>query len=168
MRISCPCLLQEWRTSVNKHLQLYKAFGWERPEFAHLPLLTNPDGSKLSKRHGAVSVDDFRVSSDVTPRPVGPALTPSFDWPIRKYQSQGYEPSALLNFVGLMGWAGPQGANATPDHPAPRDHDHASPFLPSVTTHEPNTPIDYKAVVDCLTVDQMIDQVGQRLPLSEA
>ena len=61
--VSCSFRRQEWMASVNKHLQLYKAFGWASPEFAHLPLLVNPDGSKLSKRHGADSVEEFKVSS---------------------------------------------------------------------------------------------------------
>jgi glutamyl-tRNA synthetase len=46
---------------VHKHLQLYDAFGWQRPDFAHLPLLINADGTKLSKRDGAASVDTYIV-----------------------------------------------------------------------------------------------------------
>ncbi len=69
---------EEWIPSTPKHILLYEAFGWEAPQFAHLPLLLNPDRSKLSKRHGDVAVDDFR--------------------------RQGYFPEALLNFVALLGW----------------------------------------------------------------
>ncbi|KAL7416937.1 hypothetical protein BDY24DRAFT_378756 [Mrakia frigida] len=116
---------QEWMTSVNKHLQLYKAFGWESPEFAHLPLLVNPDGSKLSKRHGAVSVEEFRA--------------------------QGYEPSALLNFVGLMGWSGPPSTTSSSE-PSP-----SSSSAPT-SDSEPHKALDYASVEDCLTIDQMIEK----------
>jgi hypothetical protein len=58
---SCCSGLQEWLSSVHKHLQLYDAFGWQRPDFAHLPLLINADGTKLSKRDGAASVDTYIV-----------------------------------------------------------------------------------------------------------
>ncbi len=69
---------EEWLPSTPKHVLLYQAFGWEVPQFAHLPLLLNPDRSKLSKRQGDVSVED--------------------------YLDKGYLPEALLNFVALLGW----------------------------------------------------------------
>ncbi|WVQ76226.1 glutamate-tRNA ligase [Cryptococcus sp. DSM 104548] len=69
---------EEWLASVPKHHRLYKAFGWTPPRFAHLPLLCNPDGTKLSKRKG----DTF----------------------VEHYITRGYEPDALLNFLALMGW----------------------------------------------------------------
>ncbi|QQS61121.1 MAG: glutamate--tRNA ligase [Candidatus Moraniibacteriota bacterium] len=69
---------EEWLSSTPKHILLYKAFGWEIPEFAHLPLLLNPDRSKLSKRQGDVSVED--------------------------YAQKGYLPEALINYVALLGW----------------------------------------------------------------
>ena len=69
---------EEWLSSTPKHLLLYRAFGWDPPAFAHLPLLLNPDRSKLSKRQGDVAVEDFRA--------------------------QGYLPEALVNFVALLGW----------------------------------------------------------------
>ena len=62
----------------SKHIFLYKAFGWEVPEFGHLPLLLNPDGSKLSKRQGHVAVEDFI--------------------------KDGYIKEALINFVAFLGW----------------------------------------------------------------
>ena len=68
----------EWISSVPKHLQLYKYFGWEVPQMAHLPLLLNPDKSKLSKRQGDVAVED--------------------------YIKKGYLPEALVNFVAFLGW----------------------------------------------------------------
>jgi len=69
---------EEWLLSLPKHIQLYKAFGCELPKFAHLPLLLNPDRSKLSKRQGDVAVED--------------------------YLEKGYLPQALINFLALLGW----------------------------------------------------------------
>ncbi len=69
---------EEWLSSTPKHVLLYNAFGWEMPQFAHLPLLLNPDKSKLSKRQGDVAVEDYR--------------------------DKGYLPDALLNFVAFLGW----------------------------------------------------------------
>lgn len=69
---------EEWLSSTPKHLLLYEAFGWESPAYAHLPLLLNPDRSKLSKRQGDVAVED--------------------------YLAKGYLPEALINFVALLGW----------------------------------------------------------------
>ena len=69
---------EEWLPSTPKHILLYQAFDWQIPTFAHLPLLLNPDRSKLSKRQGDVAVEDY----------------------LRK----GYLPEALINFVALLGW----------------------------------------------------------------
>ena len=69
---------EEWLPSTPKHIFLYQAFAWEIPEFAHLPLLLNPDGSKLSKRQGHVAVEDFI--------------------------KDGYIKEALINFVAFLGW----------------------------------------------------------------
>jgi len=69
---------EEWLPSTIKHVLLYQFFGWKSPKFVHLPLLLNPDKSKLSKRQGDVAVED--------------------------YLSQGYLPEALLNFISLLGW----------------------------------------------------------------
>jgi glutamyl-tRNA synthetase len=68
----------EWLTSTPKHVLLYKALGWTVPAFAHLPLLLKPDGTKLSKRHADSSLD--------------------------YYIHRGYLPSAVVNFVALLGW----------------------------------------------------------------
>lgn len=54
-------LPQEWLSSTPKHLLLYRAFGWEPPQFAHLPLLLNEDRSKLSKRNQDVDVAAYQV-----------------------------------------------------------------------------------------------------------
>lgn len=69
---------EEWLSSTPKHILLYNFFGWEKPIFAHLPLLLNPDRSKLSKRQGDVAVEDYRA--------------------------KGYLKEALVNFVALLGW----------------------------------------------------------------
>ncbi|PIR55013.1 glutamate--tRNA ligase [Candidatus Peregrinibacteria bacterium CG10_big_fil_rev_8_21_14_0_10_36_19] len=69
---------EEWLPSTPKHIALYEAFGWETPEFAHLPLLLNPDKTKLSKRQGDVAVED--------------------------YINKGYSKEAIINFVALLGW----------------------------------------------------------------
>lgn len=52
----------EWLISTSKHLLLYRALGWKPPTFAHLPLLTNKDGSKLSKRQGDIFIQSFRTN----------------------------------------------------------------------------------------------------------
>lgn len=70
---------EEWLSSTPKHIILYKYFEWEIPKFAHLPLLLNPDKSKLSKRSGDVSVEDFK--------------------------KEGYLPEAIINYVALLGWS---------------------------------------------------------------
>lgn len=81
MEISHVIRAEEWLSSTPKHSLLYKAFGWEEPKFAHLPLLRNPDRSKISKRKNPVAVNYYR--------------------------EQGYLPEALRNFLGLMGWSMP-------------------------------------------------------------
>ncbi len=74
---------EEWINSLPKHLQLYECFGWEPPLFCHLPLLRNPDRSKLSKRKNPTSIGYYRQS--------------------------GFLPEALRNYLGLMGWLMPGG-----------------------------------------------------------
>lgn len=79
MEVTHVLRADEWISSMPKHLQLYHAFGWEPPLFAHLPLLLGPDGSKLSKRHGTVQFTEFI--------------------------QQGYLPEAMFNFLALCGWS---------------------------------------------------------------
>lgn len=69
---------EEWLSSVPKHILLYRYFGWELPMLAHLPLLLNPDKSKLSKRQGDVAVEDYRA--------------------------KGYLKEAIVNFIAFLGW----------------------------------------------------------------
>ncbi len=78
MKITHVIRGEEWLSSTPKHILLYDFFCWEKPVFAHLPLMLNPDRSKLSKRQGDVAVED--------------------------YQTRGYLKEALINFVALLGW----------------------------------------------------------------
>ena len=75
---------EEWISSTPKHLLLYDFLGWERPQFAHMPLLRNTDKSKISKRKNPAA-----------------RLT----W----FVDEGYLPEALLNFLGLLGYSLPDG-----------------------------------------------------------
>jgi len=78
MRISHVIRGEEWLISVPKHIFMYESLGWKVPKFVHLPLLLNPDKTKLSKRQGDVAVED--------------------------YLAKGYLPEALTNFIALLGW----------------------------------------------------------------
>ena len=69
----------EWIPSAPLHVRLYEAFGWQMPVLAHMPLILAPGGGKLSKRHGATAMEEFR--------------------------SQGYLPEALTNYLVLLGWS---------------------------------------------------------------
>lgn len=79
MQISHVLRAEEWLPSVPRHIQLYEAFGWDHPKFAHMPIILAPDRSKLSKRHGATSVAEYR--------------------------EQGYLPDAMMNFLSMLGWS---------------------------------------------------------------
>ena len=85
MEISHVIRGEEWFPSLPKHILLYRFLGWQTPQFAHLPLLLNPDRSKLSKRQGDVAVED--------------------------YIAKGYLKEALINFVALLGWNPGSGNN---------------------------------------------------------
>ncbi|MDR1900444.1 MAG: glutamate--tRNA ligase [Treponema sp.] len=77
MGISHVLRAQEWLSSTPLHVILYESFGWKPPAFCHLPMVMGQDGKKLSKRHGATSIDEFR--------------------------RQGCLPEALVNYVALLG-----------------------------------------------------------------
>lgn len=79
MEITHVIRAEEWISSTPKHVMLYRAFGWEAPAFHHMPLLRNPDRSKISKRKNPVSINYYRDA--------------------------GILPHALVNFLGLMGWS---------------------------------------------------------------
>ncbi len=66
-------------TNTFRQIQLYKAFGWTPPAFAHVPMILGPDGAKLSKRHGAPAVDAYR--------------------------DMGYLPEAMRNYLLRLGWS---------------------------------------------------------------
>ncbi|AVL42904.1 glutamate--tRNA ligase [Streptobacillus moniliformis] len=70
---------EEWIASTPKHIQLYKAFGWEEPKWFHMPLLRNADKTKISKRKNPVSLN--------------------------YYKEEGYLKEGILNFLALMGWS---------------------------------------------------------------
>jgi glutamyl-tRNA synthetase len=70
---------EEWIPTAPIHVRLYDAFGWDAPQFAHMPLILAPGGGKLSKRHGSTAMEEFRV--------------------------QGYLPEALMNYLALLGWS---------------------------------------------------------------
>lgn len=69
---------EEWLPSTPKHLLLYEAFGWDKPDYAHLPLIVDKNKKKLSKRNNDVAVGD--------------------------YVKKGYLKDAIINFIALLGW----------------------------------------------------------------
>ncbi|MFA5995458.1 MAG: glutamate--tRNA ligase [Patescibacteria group bacterium] len=69
---------EEWIPSTPKHVLLYRAFGWDTPQFAHLSLFIKKGGGKLSKREGATA--------------------------LLEYKAQGYLPEAVVNFIAMLGW----------------------------------------------------------------
>jgi len=79
MEISHVLRAEEWLSSTPRHLLLYRALGFEPPQFAHLPMILGTDRAKLSKRHGAVSITEYR--------------------------DEGYLPEAMVNFLALLGWS---------------------------------------------------------------
>jgi len=85
---------EEWLPSLPLHYLLYKAFGWEAPEFAHLPLILKPIGNgKLSKRDG-----------DKMGFPVFPLEWKTEEGISSGYRETGYFPEAVINFLALLGW----------------------------------------------------------------
>lgn len=95
MKISHVIRGEEWVPSLPLHFLLYRAFGWEAPEFAHLPLILKPTGKgKLSKRDG-----------DKMGFPVFPLEWKSADGEISSgYREDGYLPEAVINMLALLGW----------------------------------------------------------------
>ena len=79
MEITHVLRAEEWLPSTPRHVRMYDALEWRPPKFAHLPIILAPDRSKLSKRHGATSVMDYR--------------------------RMGYLPHAMVNFLALIGWS---------------------------------------------------------------
>lgn len=83
MQVSHIIRGEEWIPSTPKHILLYRFFGWDLPQFAHMPLLRNPDKSKLSKRKNPVWASWFR--------------------------KEGFLPEAVRNYLALLAWAHPNG-----------------------------------------------------------
>jgi glutamyl-tRNA synthetase len=79
MKISHVIRAEEWISSTPRHMMMYKALGYEPPEYVHHPMLVGADRAKLSKRHGSVS--------------------------LLEYRDKGYLPEAMFNFLALMGWS---------------------------------------------------------------
>ena len=79
MEITHVMRAEEWLPSAPRHQMLYEALGYDMPHLVHLPIILGPDRAKLSKRHGATSVLQFR--------------------------DDGYLPDAMLNFLALLGWS---------------------------------------------------------------
>ena len=79
MEITHVLRADEWVSSTPRHVMLYDAFGWRPPLWAHLPMILGPDRSKLSKRHGATS--------------------------LLEYRDEGFLPEAMMNFLALLGWS---------------------------------------------------------------
>lgn len=93
MKISHVIRGEEWLPSLPLHVLMYRAFGWDMPAFAHLPLLLKPDGKgKLSKRDG-----------DKLGFPVFPLFWP-YGENARGYREDGYYPEAFINMLALLGW----------------------------------------------------------------
>jgi len=85
---------EEWLPSMPLHVLLYRAFGWEAPEFAHLPLILKPIGNgKLSKRDG-----------DKMGFPVFPLEWKTPEGISSGYREKGFFPEAVVNFLALLGW----------------------------------------------------------------
>jgi glutamyl-tRNA synthetase len=84
MGISCVIRGEDHIANTSKQMLIYRALGWETPEFAHLPMVLGKDKKKLSKRHGATSVFE--------------------------YSDMGYLPDGVFNFLALLGW-GPGGGD---------------------------------------------------------
>jgi glutamyl-tRNA synthetase len=95
MQISHVIRGEEWLPSAPLHVLLYEAFGWDRPNFAHLPLILRPDGKgKLSKRDG-----------DKLGFPVFPIEWKSEDGETYSgYKENGYLPDAFVNMLAFLGW----------------------------------------------------------------
>jgi len=81
MKISHIIRAEEHLSNTPKQILIYRALGYEVPAFAHVPMILAPDRSKLSKRHGATSVDEYRQA--------------------------GYLPEAIVNYLALLGWSPP-------------------------------------------------------------
>jgi nondiscriminating glutamyl-tRNA synthetase len=88
MEITHVLRAEEHLSNTVRQLMIYEAFGWKIPEFGHMSVVLGPDKQKLSKRHGATSVNDYKL--------------------------QGYLPEAVNNYIALLGWSSPDGKEVIP------------------------------------------------------
>lgn len=88
MQITHVLRAEEHLSNTVRQLMLYEAFDWSIPEFGHMSVVLGPDKQKLSKRHGATSVNDYRIN--------------------------GYLAEALNNYIALLGWSSPDGREVLP------------------------------------------------------
>ena len=116
-------ILQEWLPSLPLHLDLYACLGLRPPQFAHLPLLLNPDGTKMSKRKGDVRVMDYKGFLRCQYICARLAYASFF-------QKRGWEPKSILNWLALAGWGAQTEPSEIPG--APSSHSHKAP--PDSTT----------------------------------
>ncbi|KAJ7494607.1 hypothetical protein B0H11DRAFT_2276807 [Mycena galericulata] len=119
---------EEWITSLPLHLDIYAALGIEPPEFAHIPILLNPDGSKMSKRNGDVKVEDY----------------------IRR----GWEPGAVLNWLALAGWGSQHEPEPVPDD----EQNAAETTSASGEKHHPRTIKEAPVSTKVMGVDTLISE----------
>jgi len=83
MKIDCVIRGNDHISNTPKQIMIYQVLGYELPQFAHIPMIAGMDGERLSKRHGATSV--------------------------REYRNEGYLPEAMLNYLSLLSWSSPSG-----------------------------------------------------------
>ena len=138
MQITHVIRSEEWIPSTPKHLALYSALDWDRPRFAHVPIVLGPDGLKLSKRRGAHNV--------------------------LEYGELGYLPSAIVNAMAMLGWSPGTGEEVFSLDELQRlftlDRIHPSP-----ATFDPKRLDDLNGVhIRRLSVDELVDALEHFLP----
>jgi glutamyl-tRNA synthetase len=88
MEITHVIRAEEHLTNTHRQVLIYRALGWDVPQFAHVSLILGPDRTKLSKRHGATSVS--------------------------AYDEEGFLPEAMINYLAMLGWSAPDGREIFP------------------------------------------------------
>ena len=99
---------EEWLPSLPKHLLLFRMFGWAAPEYAHVPLLMNPGGGKLSKRPSSAptfaKATSGKEASTFAKASVDKSAGKQGDVSVESFIEKGYLREAILNFIALLGW----------------------------------------------------------------
>lgn len=133
---SLRTIYKEWLPSLPLHLDIYASLDLPPPQFGHLPLLLNRDGSKMSKRHGDVSVGDYIVRSPfILLLCYNRILTIHF-------QAQGWLPQAVLNWLALAGWG--SGSDSSKN----------------VSENQRKSKVAAPESTEMLTLTQLIDKAG--------